>query len=104
MKSKKEEIAERITKLKSRKEDIMNTGIARKILRTLRNNPRTFSCTGLGKELNITYQHMVKILRRLQERKLITMELNGREFKIHLIEKGVFVADHLIKIEEILKD
>jgi DNA-binding MarR family transcriptional regulator len=59
--------------------------------------------SNLAKELNITYSHVVKILKQLVAKGWVKPEKSGRIIYYHLTDKGVMVSGYARQLIILLK-
>jgi DNA-binding MarR family transcriptional regulator len=72
------------------------------LLMALKNAKKEVYASTIAKEIDCTYSHVVKILKEMEEGKLVTFNKTGRLKLLTLTKKGEQVAENLAKIRSIL--
>lgn len=67
------------------------------------NNDKSYSIK-LMKDLNITWSYMYKIIKFLNKNNLIQIKNEGRKKIIHITEKGKELSEHILKINNLIKN
>lgn len=66
-------------------------------------NPhRIVNLTELSHKIGSTYSHMIKMIERLEEMRIVKTFKHGRERSVQLTFKGVRVKALLLELEEVL--
>ena len=56
----------------------------------------------VSKQTNITYSHVVKLIKQMNSDNILKMDKNGRVVHIHLTQKGRQLLTNALKVEELL--
>lgn len=63
---------------------------------------KSMYASSVSKKIDCTYSHVVKLLKKMEEDKLISFEKKGRLNLLTLTKKGEEVATNIQKIRELL--
>lgn len=74
-------------------EDIWDKGLINTLINTNNGN----SITQITIKTGMTYSHVLKLIRKLEEKNFLTLKQKGRIIETNLTNKGKNVKDHLIK-------
>jgi len=70
----------------------------------LKNAKETIYASSLAKKVDCTYSHVVKVLQKMEETKLIETEKQGRLNLLRLTKKGRDVAEAMDQARNLLLD
>ena len=73
------------------------------LLISLRNATNDVYASTVAKQIDCTYSHVVKILKEMEQAKLISFNKTGRLKLLTLTKKGQEVAEHIERVRQLLK-